>query len=79
MVASRRTIGDAADVVLRHLPKEAALDLLRELRAVPGNASFAATLAAIEVEVLAVPEVPQDLAPRDLPPHPGDVPLRSRP
>ena len=47
MVASRDTVQKCASVILRHMPRERALALLRDLERAAGNRSFEETVRAI--------------------------------
>jgi hypothetical protein len=52
MVASRDTVQKCASVILRHVARERALALLRDLERVAGNKSFEETVRAIANEIL---------------------------
>ena len=52
MVASRDTVQKCASVILRYMPRERALALLRDLERVAGNKSFEETVRAIANEII---------------------------
>ena len=52
MVASRDTVQKCASVILRHVSREKAIALLRELEQVAGNKSFEGTVRAIANEIV---------------------------
>jgi hypothetical protein len=52
MVASRDTVQKCASVILRHVSREKAIALLRELEQVAGNKSFEETVRAITNEII---------------------------
>ena len=52
MVASRDTVQKCASVILRHMPRERALALLRDLERAAGNKSFEETVRAITNEII---------------------------
>ena len=52
MVASRDTVQKCASVILRHVSREKAIVLLRELEQVAGNKSFEETVRAITNEII---------------------------
>ena len=52
MVASRDTVQKCASVILRYMPRERALPLLRDLERVAGNKSFEETVRAIANEII---------------------------
>jgi hypothetical protein len=60
MVASRDTVQKCASVILRYLPRERALALVRDLDRVAGNKSFEETMRAIANEILRRADIPKD-------------------
>ena len=52
MVASRDTVQKCANVLLRHVAREKAIALLRELEQVAGNKSFEETVRSITNEII---------------------------
>ena len=52
MVASRDTVQKCASVILRHMSREKAITLLRELEQVAGNKSFEETVRSITNEIM---------------------------
>lgn len=52
MTASLATVKDVLEIVLRHVDKETAKAIFKDLQSVPGNSSFRTTIIKLEAELL---------------------------